>query len=205
MHFGQRTGSGHMTVSHTNTPSSQPSISLTHHHPTSTATYDAEQHHQGAPPPPSTSTTTYDVWKHGHDATARQMEGGQGTQREQKAGRTRCARLFSLFLLFTDYPLQLPHLPNTKKATHSRIFCVQQLSCPSPCPQQPNTKACPCGHVLRAGLLPHPLLHSHHPQAQDARVFRVQRLPCPCPRPPAALSCTLTTPRTQKTHETLSG
>ena len=33
MHFGQRTGSGHVTVSHTNTPSSQPSISLTHHHP----------------------------------------------------------------------------------------------------------------------------------------------------------------------------
>ena len=61
MHFGQHTGSGHMTVSHTNMPSSQPSISLTHHHPTSTSTYDAEQHHQGASPPPSTSTTTYNV------------------------------------------------------------------------------------------------------------------------------------------------
>ncbi len=112
---------------------------------------------------------------------------GQGTQRKQTAGRTRCACLFLIFLLLTDYLLQLPHPPNTKNARHTRVFRVRWLVCPSPGPQQPNTRACPCGHVLRAGLPPRPLLHSHPPQdtknTRISRVFRVRRLSYPSPRP----------------------
>ena len=114
-------------------------------------------------------------------------KGGRGTQREQTAGRTRCACLFLIFLLLTDYLLQLPHLPNTKNARHTHVFHVQWLVCPSPGPQQPNTRACPCGHVLRAGLPPRPPLHSHPPQdtknTRVSRVFRVRRLSYPSPRP----------------------
>ena len=99
------------------------------------------------------------------------MQGGAGDTEGANGRRTRCAHLFFMFLLFTDCPLQLPHLPNMKNVTHSRIFRVRWLSCPSPCPQQPNTKVCPCGHGLHAGLL-------------------------------FPLSCTLTTPRTRKTHKT---
>src|SRR5438445_6795655 len=89
------------------------------------------------------------------------------------AGRTRCASLFLIFLLLTDYLLQLPHPPNTKNARVLRIFHVWWLYCPSPHYQQPNMKACPCGHVLHAGLPPHPLLHSHPSRTQKTRDTRV--------------------------------
>src|SRR6266581_1020916 len=62
---------------------------------------------------------------------------GQGTQRKQTAAHTRCACLFLVFLLLTDYLLQLPHPPNTKNARHTRVFRVRAL------PLQPNTQNMP--------------------------------------------------------------
>src|SRR5438445_290143 len=61
MHFGQLTGSGHVTVSHTSTRlfCSHQSLSLSI--TPSTTTYDTKWHHQGAPLPPSTCTTTHDM------------------------------------------------------------------------------------------------------------------------------------------------
>src|SRR6266571_3815230 len=69
--------------------------------------------------------------------------------------------------------------PNTKNTGHARGFRVRWLSYPSPCPQHenrahkgtifvlghfpcsPTHRTCPHGHILRAGLPPRPLLHSH--------------------------------------------
>ena len=191
MHFGQRTGSGHVTISHTNMPSSQPSISLTHHHP------HLYRHLQRGTAPPGRSPDTQHIhqdlrrmktWPRCDSAPngGGDMQGGAGYTEGANGWAYKVRPPFFLFLLFTDYPLQLPHLPNTKNATHSRVFRVRRLSCPSPCPPlspcSPTQRTCPCGHILHAGLLPYPPLHSHHPQdmknTQDARVFRVWRLPC---------------------------
>src|SRR5438309_8705102 len=92
---------------------------------------------------------------------------------------------------------------DTKNTRVSRVFCVRRLSYPSPRPQHenralvgmifvlgpfpcsPTHRTCPHGHVLRAGLPPRPLLHSHPPQdtknTRVSRVFRFRRLSYPTP------------------------
>jgi len=88
------------------------------------------------------------------------MQGGAGNTEGENGWAYKVRPPFFKFLLFTDYPLQLPHLPNMKNVTHSCVFRVQSLSCPSPCLQQPSTKNVPmwaCS-LCWAAFLPSPAL-----------------------------------------------
>jgi len=55
------------------------------------------------------------------------MQGGAGDTEGANGWAYKVRLSFFKFLLFTDYQLQLPHLPNTKNATHSHVFHVRRL------------------------------------------------------------------------------
>src|SRR6266571_972529 len=75
---------------------------------------------------------------------------------------------------------------------HARLACFSCSAALLPQPLSPTHRTCPHGHVLRAGLPPHPLLHSHpakHEKHATRACFSCLAALLPQPLSPTQKSC----------------
>ena len=122
--------------------------------------------------------------------TARQTEGGQGTQREQTAGRARCAHLFLNFfyLLTTHYSSPTCR---TQKTRHTVAFFVFGGSpAPALVPSSPSRKCAHVGMFFVLGCFPPPPPALSPPPGHEKHArhacFSCSAAPLPLPSSPCS-------------------
>src|SRR6266704_977632 len=151
---------------------------------------------------PQPSSPTRKSCPRGHDFRARALPLQPNTQNMPTWARSSC------WAASPPSPALSPR--RTRKTRDTRVFFVFGGSYPSPRPQHenralvgtifvlghfpcsPTHRTCPHGHVLRAGLPPCPLLHSHpaeHEKHATRACFSCSAALLPQPSSPTRKSC----------------